>query len=175
MSNSKFIGGEFPLRVDAGLTNSSACRPAGFFTDGLKGGALELGTIPLDFESGRSGLMTWLHASERGHRRDKAQPLLMIERMGLFPSSGEISRKVKDPLAVLERIKALHADLALEIDEAEGLRLVLSDWRCKLRVSPMESGISLWVESRGDIALMQAKTDELLEQIDGKRTERAGL
>lgn len=175
MSNSKFIGGEFLRRLDAESAKGTACRAARLYVDGLQADALDLVTIPEESEPCRSGLMTWLHACERGHRRDNAQPLLMIERMGLFPSSGEISRKVQDPLAVLERIKTLHAGLALEIDEAEGLRLVLTDWRCKLRVSPMESVISLRVESRGDTALMQAKTDELLEQIDGKRTERAGL
>ncbi len=119
--------------------------------------------------------MTWLRARDNGDLRDKMQPSLLVERMGLFPSSGDICRQVTDPFAVLERIKTLHAALALEIDEVEGLKLVLNDWRCKLRISPSESAISLRVESRGDVALMQAKTSELLDQIDGRRAEHAGI
>lgn len=103
------------------------------------------------------------------------QPVLLVELIGAFPSSGEIRRKVDDPPAVLARIKKLHAALALEVDEAEeGLSLVLTDWRFKLRVSTVEPVICLCVESRGDVALMQAKTTELLEQIDGKGTESVG-
>ncbi|RXE46257.1 hypothetical protein B4O85_28960 [Pseudomonas azotoformans] len=175
MSNATFISGEFQSRLDAELTNTTTCRPARLRVVGHTAGSLSHGNLSQDSESGRSGLMTWLRACERGHRRDKAEPSLMVERMGLFPSSGEICRKVTDPRAVLERIKTLHAALALEIDEVEGLKLVLNDWRCKLRVSPTESVISLRVESRGDVALMQAKTSELLHQIGGRRAEHAGL
>lgn len=94
-------------------------------------------------EMGRSGVMTWLHANERGPRWGEAQPLLMIERMGLFPSAHIICRQVKDPLPVLEFIRTLHADRMLEIDKMEGL--------------------------------MQAKVNGMLDQLDGRGTERAGF
>ena len=65
----------------------------------------------------------------------------MVERMGSLPSSGEICRQVEYLLAVLQRINTLHADRTLEVDKAEGLRLVLTDWRWKLRIMPAESVI----------------------------------
>ncbi|MGH9928902.1 MAG: hypothetical protein ACREA9_06695, partial [Pyrinomonadaceae bacterium] len=65
-----------------------------------------------------SGLMAWLQASEVLRPRDCAQPELLVERIGVFPSSGEIRRKVDDPLAVLAHIKSLHAEQALEVNEA---------------------------------------------------------
>ncbi|MGY2183453.1 hypothetical protein [Pseudomonas agarici] len=175
MSNSKSIGNAFQRRLDAELTKSAVCAPARPSAVRHTLGSPSQGTLSRGSESVRSGLMAWLRARESGDQREKMQPSLMVERMGLFPSSGEICRQVTDPLAVLERIKTLHAALALEIDEVEGLKLVLNDWRCKLRISPTESAISLHVESRGDVALMQAKTSELLDQIDGRRGEHAGL
>lgn len=118
-----------------------------------------------DLGDGGSGLMAWLRASEVLRPRDFAQPVLLVERIGAFPSSGEIRRKVDDPLAVLARIKGLYAAQALEVDEAEGLGVVLTDWRFKLRILNSGPVIVLSVESRGDVALMQAKTLELLEQV----------
>ncbi len=85
--------------------------------------------------------MTWFPGCESGHRRDKAQPLLMSS--AVFLSSVQVCRQVKDPLAVHERIKTLQTDLALDIDNVEGL--------------------------------MRAETDELLNQIDGLRTECASF
>ena len=100
---------------------------------------------------------------------------LLVERIWAFPSPGEIRRKVDDPSVVLARIKDLHAALALELemDGAEGLSLLLTDWRFKLRLSPIEPEICVCVESRGDVALMQEKTTELLEQIDGRRDRKS--
>ncbi len=44
--------------------------------------------------------------------------------------------------------------------------MVLGDWRFNLRMSNTEPVVRLNVESRGDEALMQAKTRELLALID---------
>jgi hypothetical protein len=168
MSNPKFKVDRVQHRSGAELTEGVVFRAAHANSGRLNPGGLVLGNEPRASGYGGSGLMTWLSASEGGYSRDKKQPALLIERICAFPSSGEIRRKVEDPLAVLKRIKRLHAALALEVDEAEGLSLVLADWRFQLQISNIEPVISLRVESRGDIALMQAKTTELLEQIGGK-------
>jgi phosphomannomutase len=44
--------------------------------------------------------------------------------------------------------------------------MVLGEWRFNLRMSNTEPVVRLNVESRGDAALMQAKTRELLSLID---------
>ncbi|MFW0755459.1 hypothetical protein ACN1C3_12025 [Pseudomonas sp. H11T01] len=168
MSNPEFKVDLAQNRSGAELTKGRVCRAVHANAARFKPGTLALGNEPQASGYGGSGLMSWLYASEDGYSRNKEQPALLIERIGAFPSSGEIRRKVEDPLAVLERIKRLHAALALVVDEAEGLSLVLADWRFKLRISTIEPVIFLRVESRGDVALMQAKTAELLEQIGGK-------
>jgi phosphomannomutase len=49
----------------------------------------------------------------------------------------------------------------------DGLSMVMGEWRFNLRMSNTEPVVRLNVESRGDSALMAAKTAELLDLIDG--------
>lgn len=128
------------------------------------------GTIVLGQEltEGKSGLMVWLRTYERLPSSTPPQPRLLVERIGLFPSSGEIRRTVRNPLAVLEHFKTRYASEALDMDESNGLCLTFTEWRFKICLSESETEILLNVESRGDVALMQMKTAELLDQIDEK-------
>lgn len=96
------------------------------------------------------------------------KPVLLVERIGAFPSSGEIHRQVKDGPALLASIKQRYAVDALDINENDGLNLVFADWRFSLRLSGENCVTCLTVESRGDSSLMQRKTAELLEQIDAE-------
>lgn len=108
------------------------------------------------------------YASELIFPRMRKQPVLLVERIGAFPSSGDIRRQVKDGAALLAKIKQRYAIDALEIREDDGLSLVFADWRFSLSLSGNGRSTCLNVESRGDIALMQLKTTELLEQIDAE-------
>ena len=96
------------------------------------------------------------------------KPVLLVERIGAFPSSGEIRRQVKDGPALLASIKQRYVVDALDINENDGLNLVFADWRFSLRLSGEDCVTCLTVESRGDSSLMQRKTAELLEQIDAE-------
>jgi phosphomannomutase len=51
------------------------------------------------------------------------------------------------------------------VDHTDGLSVDFADWRFNIRMSNTEPLVRLNVESRGDKALMQAKTDELLALI----------
>jgi phosphomannomutase len=128
------------------------------------------GTIVLGQEltEGNSGLMVWLRTYEKLPPSTPPQPRLLVERIGLFPSSGEIRRAVRNPLAVLEHFKTRYAGEVLDMDESNGLSLTFTEWRFKIRLSETEPEILMNVESRGDVALMQMKTAELLDQIDEK-------
>lgn len=108
------------------------------------------------------------YASELIFPRIHKQPALLVERIGAFPSSGDIRRQVKDGAALLAKIKERYAADALEIGEDNGLSLVFTDWRFSLNLSGNGHTTCLNVESRGDITLMQLKTAELLEQIDAE-------
>lgn len=92
---------------------------------------------------------------------------LLVERIGLFPSSGDIRVKVHNSTHVVERIQVLYADNSLDSDASgAGFSMVFADWRFKLQVSDPLS-VCLCVESRGDSQFMQIKTAELLANICG--------
>jgi len=93
------------------------------------------------------------------------KPLLLMERIGVFPASGEIRCRARDGATLLAGIKQRYAAEALDIDERNGLSLVFADWRFSLRLCAGGSEAWLNVQSRGDIALMHSKTQELLMQI----------
>jgi phosphomannomutase len=86
----------------------------------------------------------------------------MIEK---FPCSGEINSTVADVKAVLAAVEAKYADG--DIDKTDGLSVEFADWRFNLRGSNTEPVIRLNVESRGDRALMEAKTEEILGLVRG--------
>ncbi|MNG15204.1 phosphomannomutase/phosphoglucomutase [compost metagenome] len=100
----------------------------------------------------------------------KGLPLseLVGERIRAFPSSGEINLKVDDAQEVMQSVLDDYGDEALLLDETDGLSVVFSTWRFNLRASNTEPVIRLNVESRGDVALMQVKTAELLALIGGQ-------
>jgi len=61
---------------------------------------------------------------------------LLVERIGLFPSSGNIHVNVDNSTTVVERMHMLYASNSLDFDESgSGLSMVFADWRFKLQVS----------------------------------------
>jgi phosphomannomutase len=79
--------------------------------------------------------------------------------------SGEINRKLPDPEAAVRRVEACYAPVALDLDRTDGLSLEFPDWRFNLRPSNTEPVLRLNVETRGDVALLQAKTEEILAML----------
>jgi phosphomannomutase len=126
-----------------------------------------------ELTEGNSGLMAWLRSYERAPSSSATQPRLLVERIGLFPSSGEVRCAVRNPAAVLAYLRSLYASKALDVDESDGLSLTFSEWRFKIHLTQTEPEIVLNVESRGDVALMQLKTAELLARIDEKSSSES--
>jgi phosphomannomutase len=87
--------------------------------------------------------------------------------MQAYPASGEINRQVRDAGEAISTIRSAYEADAVLIDETDGVSLEFEDWRFNLRASNTEPVIRLNVESRGDTALMQHKTAEILALIDG--------
>ena len=92
---------------------------------------------------------------------------MVRERMAAYPCSGEINRSVDDAAAVLARAEASYAGEAQAIDHTDGVSVDCGSWRFNLRMSNTEPVVRLNVESKGDQALMTAKTAELLALIEG--------
>jgi phosphomannomutase len=53
------------------------------------------------------------------------------------------------------------------VDDIDGYSFEFADWRFNIRMSNTEPVVRLNVESRGDEALMRAKTEEVLQVLEG--------
>ena len=120
-----------------------------------------------DFAYCDSGMIPWLLVASL--ISDGGEPLsaLVAERMAAYPCSGEINRTIEDPAAVLSKVEEVYGGQAESADHVDGLSLSMGDWRFNLRMSNTEPVVRLNVEARGDHALMESKTAELLALIDG--------
>jgi putative spermidine/putrescine transport system substrate-binding protein len=91
---------------------------------------------------------------------------LVEERIARFPCSGEINFKVSDAKAAVARVMQHYADLSPQLDYTDGVSADFGDWRFNLRSSNTEPLLRLNVETRGDEALMQARTHEISDLIN---------
>lgn len=130
--------------------------------DAIYGGEMSAHHYFRDFFYCDSGMVPWLLVLELIVQSGKPLSQLVEECIARFPASGEINRTVSDASAVIEKVLAHYKPSALDIDYTDGVSISFTDWRFNLRMSNTEPVIRLNVESRGDIALMQAKTDEVL-------------
>ena len=119
-----------------------------------------------DFAYCDNGNIPWLLVAQL--LSDTGLPLsaLVEQRQARFPASGEINRRVTDIAAVIERIRARYQPEATKVEHVDGLSIEYPDWRFNLRGSNTEPVLRLNVESRGDAALMQDRTEEILSLID---------
>ena len=136
--------------------------------DAVYGGEMSAHHYFRKFSYADSGMIPWLLITQVMSQRKTSLSQLVGERMRAFPASGEINRKVKDAAAVLARVEAEYVRGSAAVDRTDGLSVELGDWRFNLRSSNTEPLLRLNVESRGDPALMRAKTAELLALLGGE-------
>jgi phosphomannomutase/phosphomannomutase/phosphoglucomutase len=130
--------------------------------DAVYGGEMSAHHYFRDFSYCDSGMIPWLLVIELISKSGKMLSQLVDERMLRFPASGEINRTIAQPEAAIERVKKHYQKDAQHVDFTDGLSMEFGSWRFNLRCSNTEPLVRLNVESRGDEALMQAKTEELL-------------
>ena len=135
--------------------------------DALYGGEMSAHHYFRSFAYADSGMIPWLLVAQLMSARGLPLSALVDERMELFPASGEINRTVDDAAEVLARIERIYAADAKRVEHVDGLSVEFPRWRFNLRASNTEPLLRLNVESRGDTALMQARTVELLKHISG--------
>jgi phosphomannomutase len=136
--------------------------------DGVYGGEMSAHHYFRAFSYADSGMIPWLLVTEIMSRTRKSLAELIGERMRKFPASGEINRKVKDSAALIAEVQAKYGAQALAVDHTDGVSIEFADWRFNLRSSNTEPLLRLNVESRGDEALMQKRTAELLKLLGGE-------
>ena len=135
--------------------------------DAVYGGEMSAHHYFRDFAYCDSGMIPWLLVAELMSRHGMSLAELVHDRMDMFPASGEINRRIDDPAEVLDRVRMSYEKDALEIDYTDGLSMDFDRWRFNLRTSNTEPVVRLNVESRGDVALMKMRTDEILALMGG--------
>ena len=118
-----------------------------------------------DFAYCDSGMVPWLLVIDLMSRESKTLSELVDERMALFPCSDEINRSVENAPALFDALAEEYGSAAERVSRIDGLSIECETWRFNIRASNTEPVIRLNVESRGDRALMEEKTDELLERV----------
>ena len=134
-------------------------------SDALYGGEMSAHHYFRDFSYADNGHIPWLVLAQLLSETGKPLSTLVEERIAAFPASGEINREVGDADAALAGIEAEYQDVAEQIEYVDGLSMDFGEWRFNLRKSNTEPVIRLNVETRADIELMRAKTDELLAKL----------
>ncbi len=119
-----------------------------------------------DFAFCDSGMIPWLMVTELMSEAGKSLSELVGERLSLFPVSGEINRRLKNPQTVIKFIGDKYKKDAVLVDYTDGLSMEFSDWRFNLRCSNTEPVVRLNVEAKGSKQLMSKKTEELLNILD---------
>jgi phosphomannomutase/phosphomannomutase/phosphoglucomutase len=113
-----------------------------------------------------SGMIPWLLILELMSKENKTLSQLINERIACYPASGEINRKVKNPLEIMQRVEQEFATEKTVIDRTDGLSMEMDNWRFNLRMSNTETVLRLNLETKGNAELMKQKTEELLRIID---------
>jgi len=139
--------------------------------DAVYGGEMSAHHYFRDFAYCDSGMIPWLLVAELLSVKKQTLSAMVKHCISAFPSSGEINLNLKNPKLAIERVLNNYRVLADDIDYTDGIGLAfkvkggdgVKEWRFNLRTSNTEPVVRLNVESKGNVALMQEKTKELLE------------
>jgi phosphomannomutase len=110
-----------------------------------------------------SGMIPFLLVLQLISEEGKPLSELVGDMIAKYPCSGEINTTLENPKAKIEELKAKYTDGIL--DELDGISIEYDTWRFNVRMSNTEPLLRLNVESKGNVQLMQEKTEELLRII----------
>jgi len=141
--------------------------------DAVYGGEMSAHHYFKDFAYCDSGMIPWLLVAELLSVKNQTLSSMVKQRIAAFPSSGEINSKLNEPKTAIERVLNKYKEQAVDIDYTDGIGLsfrehatadeLCGEWRFNLRSSNTEPVVRLNVESKANVALMQQKTEEILE------------
>lgn len=130
--------------------------------DAIYGGEMSAHHYFRDFFYCDSGMVPWLLIAELVSVTGKRLSQFISERIAEFPVSGEINRTIAEPENVLKKVQAHFESEVKEMDFTDGLSMDMGDWRFNLRMSNTEPVVRLNVESKGNVALVEERTQEIL-------------
>jgi phosphomannomutase len=152
-----------PVQCKSGHAFMKACMRK---ADAVYGGEMSGHHYFRNFAYCDSGMIPWVVMAGLLSRTGKPLSSLVNERIQAFPSSGEINRKIGDVAGAVEAVRQRFQPGSVKVENVDGLSIEHARWRFNLRSSNTEPLLRLNVESRGELALMKEKTDEILELID---------
>lgn len=114
-----------------------------------------------EFAYADSGMIPWLLIAALVSESGRSLADLVEARMQKFPCSGEINFKVADAKRSVARVMEHFAAQAPSLDHTDGISADFGNWRFNLRSSNTEPLLRLNVETRGDAALLRARTEEI--------------
>ncbi|UNK41897.1 phosphomannomutase [Luteimonas sp. S4-F44] len=129
--------------------------------DAVYGGEMSAHHYFREFAYADSGMIPWLLIAELVSKSGRTLGDLVAARVAKFPCSGEINFRVADAKAAVERVMAHYAAQSPALDHTDGISADFGNWRFNLRSSNTEPLLRLNVETRGDRALLEARTREL--------------
>jgi len=119
-----------------------------------------------DFYFSDSGMIPWMLLIENVSTSGSSLTDLVKDRIKTYPISGEINRTVNDPEELLEKVKSHYEIHNPRIESLDGYSFDFDAWRFNLRMSNTEPLVRLNVETKGDVVLMESKTEEVLSLIE---------
>ncbi|UKE50359.1 phosphomannomutase [Xanthomonas translucens] len=120
-----------------------------------------------EFAYADSGMIPWLLIAELVSQSGRSLADLVEARMQKFPCSGEINFKVADAKAAVARVMQHYAAQSPALDDTDGVSAEFAQWRFNLRSSNTEPLLRLNVETRGDAALLEQRTQEISDLLRG--------
>jgi len=129
--------------------------------DAVYGGEMSAHHYFREFAYADSGMIPWLLIAQLVSESGRSLADWVEDRMAAFPCSGEINFKVADAKLAVGRVMEHFAALQPALDHTDGISADFGDWRFNLRSSNTEPLLRLNVETRGDTALLKARTDEI--------------
>lgn len=130
--------------------------------DAVYGGEMSAHHYFRDFAYCDSGMIPWLLVVELLSQKGTSLKQEVEDRIKAYPSSGEINLTLQNAVEAIEHVRLTYEQLALDLDTTDGISMEFDSWRFNLRSSNTEPVVRLNVESRGDVRLMQQKTEEVL-------------
>jgi phosphomannomutase len=135
--------------------------------DAVYGGEMSAHHYFREFSYCDSGMIPWLIVCELLGRTAKPLSAFVEDAVRRYPASGEINLELADPPAALARLREVYAPQASALDETDGLSLEFPDWRVNVRMSNTEPVVRVNLEARGDVGLLERKTEEIVSLLTG--------
>jgi phosphomannomutase len=135
--------------------------------DAAYGGEMSAHHYFKEFSYCDSGMIPWLQVVQAVSEAGRPLSELVAERIARYPASGEINLVLDDPTSALSAVKERYQAEALRVDETDGLSFEFATWRFNVRPSNTEPVVRLNVETRGDAALLERVTQEVIALLKG--------